>query len=502
MGASPERESAGYRFGPAQTRTIIGQVRLSQATCVTASLGLSIGLVYAIPPWAAPIALVPLLAGLLVAFLPLAGGVVLLDAGRLGARHLARRLAGRATWRSQAPILGDPTAADVSVPARWGAWRIVGVPYAGREVGVLVDRREQTASATLLVRTEAFELLSGSDQERRCACWGALLGALARDDHAVRRVAWYERTLEAETDEIGAYFAKYRDASAPLDSPALLSYADLVDEGARAATEHECLLSVEISLRARRAEIKQRAQTAASSDVAAGLVVVDELRLVSHALAEAGVGFVAALPPALLASAIRHTSDPAARGTIARRQTITGEDGCLPVAAGPLALVESWAHVRSDSAYHTCFWVSRWPLRDVDALFLTPLLTRGSAQRTVSVVCEPVAPSRAFREAEAAVVGEEGDAQSRSRQGFLETARQRRRRSAASERESELADGHAMTRFCGYITVHAATLAELEAASAEVTQQAQQAHLELRRLNGQHADALAYAIPGSCRGLA
>ena len=148
------------------------------------------------------------------------------------------------------------------------------------------------------------------------------------------------------------------------------------------------------------------------------------------------------------------------------------------------------------------FWVARWPLRDVDGLFLAPLLTRGGAQRTVSLVCEPIAPSRAYREAEAAVVGQEGDAQSRARQGFLETARQRRRSQAARERETELADGHAMCRYSGYVTVHATNPAELEAACADVAQHAQQSHLELRRLNGQHLAALAYAVPGSCRGLA
>ena len=158
--------------------------------------------------------------------------------------------------------------------------------------------------------------------------------------------------------------------------------------------------------------------------------------------------------------------------------------------------------VRSEGTWHAVFWVARWPLRDVDGLFLAPLLTRGSAQRTVSVVCEPIAPSRAYREAEAAVVGHEGDAQSRTRQGFLETARQRRRSQAARERETELADGHAMCRYAGYITVHGATPAKLEAACAQVTQHAQHSHLELRRLNGQHLASLAFTVPGFCRGLA
>ena len=282
------------------------------------------------------------------------------------------------------PTKARPDDNAVVVPSQWGSLRIVGVPFGKHEVGVLLDSSQRTASATLLVRTEAFSLLSGADQERRSAAWGALLASLARESQAVRRIAWYERTLEAETDEIAAYFAERRDQSQALEAPAVFAYAQLVEHGASAAIEHECLLSIEISTHARRAEIKQRAQTAGSIETAAGQVVVDELRLVSLALEEAGVGYVAALPPHLLASAIRHSTDPEARAVLARRATITGEDGCLPAAAGPLALEEEWTRVRSEGAWHAVFWVARWPLRDVDGLFLAPLLTRGSAQRTVT----------------------------------------------------------------------------------------------------------------------
>jgi hypothetical protein len=501
MTAEREREREAHRYGPAETRSLVGQARLSQLLLVALGIGASLLSVYVVPVSAAPAALLPLLAALLVAFLPVKGGLVLLDAARLAARHGWSRLRGETRWRSSAPGGGAPENAIV-VPVQWGSWRVLGVPFGQYEVGVLLDARARTASATLLVRTEAFSLLSGADQERRAAAWGALVASLARESQAVRRIAWYERTLAAETDEIAAYFAERRDPSQALEAPAVFAYAQLVEHGASAAIEHECLLSVEISTHMRRAEIKQRAEAAGSMDAAAGQVAVDELRLAALALEEASVGYVAALPPHLLASAIRHTTDPGARAALARRATITGEDGCLPKAAGPVALEEEWTRVRSEGAWHAVFWVARWPLRDVDGLFLAPLLTRGSALRTVSVVCEPVAPSRAYREAEAAVVGQEGDAQSRARQGFLETARQRRRNQAAKERETELADGHAMCRYAGYIAVHAATPAELEAACAEITQQAQQSHLELRRLNGQHLPSLAYTIPGFCRGLA
>ena len=210
-------------------------------------------------------------------------------------------------------------------------------------------------------------------------------------------------------------------------------------------------------MRSRRREIRQREAAAGSSDLAAAAIVVDELRLVAHALADAGIGTVGALPPRLLAAAIRHGVDPASRPHLARIAAAGGEEGCAPDAAGPLAVDERWDAIRTDSAWHATFWVQRWPLRDVGCLFLSPLLNRTSAQRAVSVVAEPIPPSRAHRQAENDMTREEGDQVTREKHGFLETARQRRGRQDVHDRERELADGHALVRFAGHVTVTAQT---------------------------------------------
>ena len=44
------------------------------------------------------------------------------------------------------------------MPSQWGSWRVLAVPVGEDRVGVLLDARQRTASATLLVRTEAFSL--------------------------------------------------------------------------------------------------------------------------------------------------------------------------------------------------------------------------------------------------------------------------------------------------------------------------------------------------------
>ncbi len=140
-------------------------------------------------------------------------------------------------------------------------------------------------------------------------------------------------------------------------------------------------------------------------------------------------------------------------------------------------------------------------LRDVGCLFLAPVINRTQAHRAIAVVAEPIPPTRAHREAERAVVREEGDQTTRERHGFLQTARQRRRQDAVVDRERELADGHALVRFVGHVTVTAPSREELDAACAEVVQAAQHSHLELRRLVGEQLETLAYALPGLCRGL-
>ncbi len=490
-----------YRFGRAESLGVVGSARTSQCVVALAGVGMTLAAMYALPATFAPVAFLPLLAAIALSFLPIRG-LPVLDWVRLGVAHQVDRARGRTAWhKPRDGSYGEAAAGPVAGPEAWGRLRIVAAPYGGGAVGVLIDDKLGTASATMVVRTESFALLADADQERRVAAWGNVLGSLGREAGTVRRIAWTERTVPAEADEIAAFFAAERDRQAPLDSAAVLSYVDLIDSSTAAALEHECFVSTQIDTRGRRREIRQRETAIGSFDLAAAAVAVDELRLVAHALADAGIGTVGALTPRLLAAAIRHGVDPAARPHLARLAAAGAEEGCAPDAAGPMAVDEHWDCVRIDSAWHATFWIQRWPLRDVGCLFLAPLLNRTGAQRAVSVVAEPIAPSRAYRQAENAMTQEEGDQLTREKHGFLETARQRRRRDDVMTREQELADGHALMRFAGHVTVAGATRDELEAACAEVVQAAQHSNLELRRLVGEQLDALASTLPGLCRGL-
>jgi hypothetical protein len=107
----------------------------------------------------------------------------------------------------------------------------------------------------------------------------------------------------------------------------------------------------------------------------------------------------------------------------------------------------------------------------------------------------PVDPSRAERDIEAAQTAHLSDEMMRSQHGFRTPVRAHRQADAVEQREREFADGHAEYRFAGYLTVTAASPGELEIACGEVTQQARNSRLDLRRMDGEHDLAFTYTLP-------
>jgi hypothetical protein len=89
----------------------------------------------------------------------------------------------------------------------------------------------------------------------------------------------------------------------------------------------------------------------------------------------------------------------------------------------------------------------------------------------------------------------------RQRQGFMTTARLRRRQQAASRREEELADGHAEFRFAGYVSGYERSVEALERSTPSIEHAGALARLELRRLWGEQDAGFANTLP-ICRGLA
>lgn len=495
--------SRRYRFGPIEQRPVIGPLRTGQFAVIAVAALLGIGALYVLRS----------IVGLVVALLALAGATALIAVpveGRtgeewaplLGRWALRRRAAGRG-YRTAAPGAGtriDPDGEarhETALPPELSGLELLAVPYGGGEVGVIRDPRQGTYTAALAVRGGAFILRDAVEQERALAAWGEVLASSARDGSPVRRVQWLEQTAPQAGDDLAAHFQANRDRAVPLRSDLVQSYVELVESSAPSSTEHEVLVAVQVSERRAARELRRLGGgTEAGCELA-----LREAEGLAGRLADADVSVSGLLRPRQYAAQLRDAYDPFGRHG---RERLTladpGREGVEPALMGPAAAEESWAHYRSDSAWHTTWWICSWPRSEVGPMFLVPLLMAAGTLRTVAVTIEPVPHSVAMRRAESAQTAEVAEEVARRRQGYLTTARTRRRAQAVSRREEELAEGHAELRFSGWLRTSHRALPELERAEGGVEHAAALARLGLQRAYGEQAAAFANTLL-LCRGL-
>jgi hypothetical protein len=496
-----------YRFGPLERRGLIGSLRPTQVVVMAASLGGSILLLRTLSSGSGVVAAVALsLLAAAFCFWPISGRPAE-SWLPIAARHAGRVALRNGIEHSPAPQAGVRVARNgrselvAELPEVGHELELLAAPFRGETVGVLKDRGARSYTAVLAVRVASFGLLDRSEQEARQAGWGSVLSGLAREGSPVSRIQWLERTVPADGDEVGRYLGEgwARDA-APIDSLAMQSYLELTSSAPAATRDHEIFVCLQIDAKRAWRQIKRNGGKH-GADAGACDVLLRELEALAEHLAAADVRVVGALRPGILATAIRVAFDPWARPGLARLAASDPErDGIDEAAAWPVGTDTSWGVYRTDGAFHVSYWIASWPRIDVGAAFLSPLLLHAQVVRAIAVTIEPIAPSRAIREVEAARTSDVADRDLRGRMGFIETARRRRQTEAVARREEELADGHAAVRFAGYVTVSARTVDELERDCAEVEHAAQMARLELLRMYGQQDEAFTYTLP-LCRGL-
>ncbi|MGH3042358.1 MAG: SCO6880 family protein [Gaiellaceae bacterium] len=496
-----------YRFGPLERRGLVGSLRPLQVVVLAASLTIGVVLMRVLPTGAGILSAVGLVVlSLGFCFWPIAGRPA--EAWLpIVARFTAARACGRDHQLSTAPQAGmtiepggQPTAI-ASLPAPAEGLELLAMPLRGETVGVIKDRRARTFVAVLAVKVSSFGLLDRTEQEARQAAWGGVLASLAREGGPVSRIQWVERTVPADGDEIGRYLGEAWDrGSVPLESLAMHSYLDLVGSAPAVTKDHELFVCLQIDAKRAWRQIK-RTGGRQGADAGACAVLLRELEVLGERLTTADVRVIGALRPGMVASAIRVAFDPWSRPGLARLRSADRErDGIDDVAAWPTATEATWATYRTDGALHATYWIASWPRTDVGAAFLSPLLLHAQMVRAAAVTIEPISPLRAIREVESARTGDLADQELRGRMGFMETARRRRMAEATSQREEELAEGHAAVRFAGYVTVSARSEEELERHCSDVEHAAQMAHLEPLLLYGQQDEAFTYTLP-LCRGL-
>ena len=390
-----------------------------------------------------------------------------------------------ATW----PVSGRTGDQWLPVVVRWGGRR---AGYRGRRamealaglrllsigtrsIGAVHDQRGRTLTAALSVRGQGFALLGPDEQDRRVAGWSSVLATLAREGSHVRRVQW----LAASFPDQGFGVRNFVSANQKVDpsSACAASYESLLTDIDADACTHDVILAVQVRL---------------TKSVEAGAAVLQrELASLTRLLADADVVVEGVLGVDDFIARLMRTYEPFPRST---------DDAEVSSDPWPMAMEEEWAQVRIDGLLHVTYWVAEWPRTEVRSDFLAPLLL-GSARAALSVVMEPLGPEKAVRKVEASRTADLADAELRRRSGFMSTARHSRESEVLARRESELADGHASFRYSGFITVSAASEAELVAACDVVQHAASQARLVIRRLYGDQAGAYTCTLP-LARGLA
>jgi hypothetical protein len=497
-----------YRFGPLERRGLIAGWRGGQIAVVAAGLVVGVLTLRAHPnPIGVLAALLALGSSLAVACWPLGGRTgeewlpTVVRWGADGVVGRRRRSPAPGAGHCPGPS-GTPCAAPASRPGSRGATTAARGAFGGlvllgadaghgnaAQVGVLHDTRAGTFTGVLSLEGHSFALLGSDEKERRVSGWAGVLAALAREGSSVHRIQWLAVSLPDDGRAVHAYLNER--ATEPSQSAPRRSYATLLDEAGADTSRHAVLMAVQV--RGGRGEHRSSPHGSASVSVS---VLLRELENVRRLVIDADVSCRGVLDPGSVASVIRGLgqTDPPA---------YDGDRSCPPCLIGvpwPMASEVEWDRVRTDANWHATYWIAEWPRVDVGPDFLAPLLL-GPLRRSVSVVMEPVSPSRAVRAVEQARTADIADSELRRRGGFLSTARRAREAELVVRRESELADGHGSYRFSGYVTVTAPSAPQLEEWCENTEHAAGQARLELRRLYGDQERALLCTLP-LCRGLA
>ncbi len=477
-----------YRFAALHRAGLFGAVPATQLVTFAVGVIGSWGAVVAYRP--SPLALVPVAAAAAIGF-GRVGGQPLHDLLPRAALWALRQGSRRHRWYRPVTLTGhsDPKASTMTaaldglelfeVEDRAGGGR--------RTVGVVRDRRAGLLTAAVPVTGDGtFGLADPASQEARLDLWGLALGGFCREASPVARVAWHDWTSPTGIGDHATDIAsRWHDEPT---TAARDSYLRLIDAVAPVSVRHEVLVTVTID---------QRRTGRRRQGLDSGLTaLLDETRLFVGRLEHAGLTCSPALTAIDLVTAMRVRSDPTsiAKLTALRRSLAAAASTAAPQ-FGPMAVAEDWNRAQVDGAVHRSWWIARWPRREVSAGWLDRLLYGLSCTRTVTVVFEPIAPSRSDREIDRESVTRATNASDKARRGFRVKASDRKAAREVELREAELNDGYGEVAYGGIVTVTVTDPEQLDGVGATVEQTAAQAGIELLPLYGRQAVGWVASLP-------
>jgi len=477
-----------YRFAPPDRTGWLLGLGGPQVVILGASVVAAVLLASARAPLAAMAA--PIALGGAVAFTRI-GGQPLVATAPPAARFAVRRAIRRHRWLAPLPL--PAVGLTPPLPPCLAGQVIFDVDG----VAVVCDRDSPRYAATIRVAGNGFALAERDEQDRLLAGWGDALAPFCRDRGPVTAIRWSEWAAPAGIEEQLAFLAEHGHAD-PAD-PAVTSYRRLIEHAGPLGMRHDTLLTLVAG--AERLSTAARGQ--AARDQACSEALLGELALFASRLEAAGLTVTAPLSPGELGAALRVRLDPDTLGALDRRGRSLGQLAgfVTPTNAGPLAAEARWAGWRTDGSWHRGLWIADWPRLDVGPSWLADLLLARVGVRTLAMWYEPVAPRQSRRAIERAAAKLDADEEHRTRVGLRVGAGHRRAQSAVADREAELVAGYPEFTYAGLVTVTDADQASLDASTAEITQTAAAAGIDLRPLHGRHDQAVAATLP-LARGLA
>jgi hypothetical protein len=362
---------------------------------------------------------------------------------------------------------------------------------AGSRVGVVHDRGDGTVSLTLRVHGDGFLVAAPDEQDYRLSAWGQALAQFCREGHPVVRVAWSHWLAPAGIEEHRAWLEQsYRDEP---NEQMRAAYDEVLSIAGRSATRSEVLVTISV------AQARTKLLPHHDGDRLLGAIerLLEEADLFAGQLQRGGLVVSRPLPAGALARTLRDRLDPSAMRRLDLRGRSLGElSGIVTADNGfPLVTEESRTTMRTDDAFHRTYRIAEWPRVGVRADWMAGFLCMPDVVRACTVIFLPESRRVARRHANALATKVGATIDEKQDHGRRVGAEERRAQAAVDALDEELESGAGMELFVGLVDVTAGSEESLEAGCEQILQAAANAHLELRRLDFRHGEALVCALP-------
>ncbi len=358
----------------------------------------------------------------------------------------------------------------------------------------IVDARGREAIAVLRCSTRSFALLDSDDKAWAVQSWSRVQAGLAQRS-SVARIAVQDYTVPYPSSALRDFYDRTvtnadRDGELNWGQRA---YEDLIS-AAGSAMSHDLLLTLVVDT----AKARRRIRESGGGLVGVERVLRLEVEAMTTALGTHNVRVEEWLPEAGILDVVRGAFDPAAvpDGVSAPDHQNDSDPKVQFRPAGPMAVEEHWAYLRTDTGFHQTFWIAEWPRQKVFPGFLHPLIYVGDFRHTVTEVIRAVPTIEALRDIRSAQEAHETRRRINTRFDRPLTREQRAEEEEVAQREEEIVAGHGDVRPAAYVTITASTLEDLARHRQELESAAAGAFVELRLLSGQQwAAFVAGALP-------